>query len=142
MSFTGDIYDHLSGESTLTDLVGARIYPTFNTSATETRPQIVYTTISQERHPHLTGTDPIVRSVVQFDADAATGRSAEAVADALRRVLDRSGPATWGTTAVRDVYIDQRRNDFEPPADADGYPTFRVSMDFVIWHVESAPIYA
>jgi hypothetical protein len=141
MSLRADLYAYLAAQSAVTDLVGTRIYPEWNASGNETLPYVVYTLISESRDPHLGSASGLVRSTVQIDVYAATTRSMDAVADAIRGELD-GFRGTWNeSTVVRECHLESRRNGHETDGQAGNVGVFRASLDYRIWHVETVPTF-
>ncbi len=115
-----------NGDSPLT----ARIYPLL-LPQDYTGPAMTYQRISGPRLHNLAGPAGRAMPRIQFDIYASTYSAAKNVADKLRAALD-GHTGTMGTVKVGATTLDN---------DIDGYQsdveTYRISMDFIISHIES-----
>jgi len=115
-----------NGDSPLT----CRIYPV-RLPQNWTAPAITYQRISGPRLQSLSGPSGRAHPRYQFDILDGTYASVRVAADKLRAALDGYTGA-MGSETVGACTID---NDFDGYlADTDVY---RVSMDFIIWHIET-----
>jgi len=137
MSIESGLVAYLKTDTDLMVLVGngdspitCRIYPV-RLPQNWTAPAITYQRISGSRLHHLNGPAGRAHPRIQFDIMGDTYASVRSVGDKLRIALD--GYA--GSMGSETVGVATIENDF------DGYlsdtDTFRISMDFTIWHVET-----
>ena len=118
------IHARLSGDATLSGLLGGGIYPFTPTQATG-RPYITYQLVSLSERPHAMGNDPaLVLDRYQVDIWADTYASVIAVDKEVLRLLSRWTGAANGVT-VQNVLHVSRRDEYE-----DDTELFRRSNDF------------
>jgi len=99
------IFQFLSGESSITDLVSARIYPTVFPMGS-ILPAIVTKVVSVDRTISHGGFSGVLKPRVQFTCMADDFDSADELKEALIAVLeDTDNWGTWGTTPVYSVVI-------------------------------------
>lgn len=94
-------------------------------------PVLVLTMVSPGRdwdHDGPTGED---ESRVQFDSYAATVDEANALALAVRAMME--APATVGETRFEEGFLDNEQ-DFDEGEQDGGAPLFRVSQDYIFLH--------
>lgn len=97
----------------------------------DTLPALVLTMVSPGRdwaHDGPTGED---ESRIQFDSYAATVDGADALAQAVRDMMEV--PATVGTTRFEEGFLDAEQ-DFDEGEQDGGSPLFRISQDFIFLH--------
>lgn len=120
----------LSGESTISALVGARVYVNKAPQAAAL-PYIVVTQMTTDEYNAIDGTTGL-RSV-SFDIDCKADRSVEAtsLADAVRVfVRDYTGAA--GSETIDAVMLDGETADFEPPTDGSDTGIHTKTLDISI----------
>lgn len=137
MSIESDIIAYLKTDSPLMALVGngdspitCRIYPLI-LPQNWTAPAITYQRISGPRLHDLSGPSGRAMPRIQFDIYGSSYSSVKAVADALRSAID-GHTGSMGSTDIGYVTIE---NDFDSYSDET--EIWRVTMDFIISHVES-----
>lgn len=81
------LYTWLTAQSTITALVGTRIYPLL-APATAVLPYVTYQRIAEQEEAHLGGLSGLSQAVYQFDVWGATAASAYAVYRALVSAMD------------------------------------------------------
>jgi hypothetical protein len=108
----------------------SRIYP-MQLPQNGALPAVTFTRVTASRTRSLGGPSGMARAVFQIDAWAATYVGAKALAETLRQGLDGHRGA-MGAETVGGVLLLADRDLFEEATD-----TFRVSMDFAIWHQET-----
>lgn len=123
----------LAGYAGLASLVAARIYPLVLPQK-PTYPTVTYQRITSARASAM-GSDPGVASVtIQVDAWGSTYANARAVAAQVRAALQRwrgTQAISGGSVEVLDSFIESDQDIYEEET-----ATYRVRMDFLIWHRE------
>jgi len=122
------LYSYLTSQSTITDIVGDRVYPT-KLPQTPELPCVVFTTLGSYPIARQDGKAVLDRTQFQIDCYANTSLDAKLLSKAIRDVLERYvGP--MGTHTVRDTQLLETGVD-----DFDDVPNdFRVTSGFEIWH--------
>ena len=108
-----------------------RIYPLM-LPQNHTLPAVTFTRIAATRTRSLDGPSGMARAVFQVDAWAATYGGAKTLAETLRQALDGHRGA-MGSETVGGVLLTAERDLFDHETG-----TYRVSMDFAIWHQEES----
>lgn len=103
-------YSKLSGEATITALVGLRIYPNV-IPQDATLPAIAYQTISRAGVMAHDGATGLAWQRIQTTIVADSSTGAEAVAEACRKVLD-GFRGTVGSVPVHAVFLDSAADNF------------------------------
>lgn len=120
------IYSRLSGDATVSGLVGTRIYP-YTPRTPPTRPYITYQLISMVPRPHAMGSDPaLVTDRYQVDIWADTYTSMITLDDAVMASLSRWRGTAAGVTVQASLHVN-RIDLYEPDTEL-----FRRSNDFEI----------
>lgn len=122
-----ELRTHLLTESTITSLVGARIYPVLLPQA-PTFPAMTYQRVSGSRVQSLTGPSGMAHPRFQIDCWAQTYDGAKELAAAVMTELD-GYRGTMGDTRVGGVIVYGDRDIYEPDVEI-----FRVTIDITIWH--------
>ena len=135
------LYATLAADAAVSALVGTRIYPLMipqqvYTESTK-QPCLVYTLDGRARQVRFAGTDTLVQGSLTVDCYARTYAAAQALADAVRALLeDYSGTMTGtgspiSTNVVKKIFIDNELElmDIEPGL-------YRVSQSYTIWYDE------
>ncbi len=138
MTLKGAIYEELTGDAGVSAIVGTKVFM----GAAEqdpARPYVVFSQISSVHENHLTAAAPLARTVIQVDCyetkPGLVDTLAAAVIAALRRFNGTMGTGA-ATATVRDVYIDDDRDTYDPPKVDEELGTFGRQIDFGIWHTE------
>jgi len=137
MSLKEAIYNLLTSDATVSSLVSTRVYPEIAPTSSSF-PRITYTKISNEHERHLTGESGVAHPTIQIDCWARTALEAETLGEAVRKCLTRYS-GTTSEVNIRDIFLEAERDDFEQPDDNSQIGVYRVSFDFVVWHVEDLP---
>ena len=141
-AFEDGFYVYLQTKSSITNLVGTRIYPLRmpqrSASSDTVYPCITYQRISSRPVKHMTAAAPLQEARLQVDCWAATYASADALADALRLALD-GYRGLWGSDVIRCCHLENTMALHEEPWGGDEQGVFRMSQDYLIWHVVSVP---
>ena len=143
MSISRAIYEHLTASSGVTNLVSTRIYPSMAPTSAAL-PRVIYDLDSSEHVHHMTGGSGLVRRSISLEIQAQSSPSADAIAEAIRAVLDKYR-GTMGSGAalnVRDCILTNENQTFLPPTNASQFGVYLRTMDFDVWHTETVPVYA
>ncbi len=125
------LFSFLSGEQTISDLVGSRIFPLKLPQAV-TYPAVTYQRIDTERIRSFGGPSGLAHSRIQLDLWDKTYSGVKALADAVRRVLD----GFKGLMGAEDIGGVSLLSDSDSPFES-GVEVFRLSQDYSIWHKEN-----
>ena len=132
MGIRGAMVSLLAGESSISDIVGPRIYAGDKAPQGAALPHIVLTVTGGQHNPTLDGfSDGLL--FIDFDIDCKAARSVEAedLADTVRRFIDDySGPA--GDETIGAVLIQDQVDDYEPPTDNSDVGIHDVTLDVQI----------
>lgn len=144
MSLESALYEHLTADTDVTDVVGTRV---FNTQASQgaTLPYLVFQIISTLPVHHATAASGIVGEMVQITAFTADRVQQRAARLAVRESLDGRGHFAMGATTaldVRSIKMQPSGGNVIPPTDGTGGGTFGFVMEFDIWHAQSVPTFA
>lgn len=120
----------LAGESTISDIVGARIY-TQHAPQAAALPYLLVTQLASNENNTLDGTSEL--RFITFDVDCYADRSVEAedLADAVRAlVADYTGAA--GDETILAVLFNDESESYEPPSDASERGKYVVTLDIEV----------
>jgi hypothetical protein len=139
MTIETALFSYLSTKPEITALVNTRIYATIAPSSV-TFPFITFKILSEASEHDMGGAVGLTRVLVQLDAWAYEVSERQAIAEALRNVLD-GFKDLMGTEQldVRNCFMENRTTFEEPDKHGKNLPVHRSSIDFSIWHVESLP---
>lgn len=143
MSIHDGLYTKVSGNATIQGAIGnpVRFYPgVAPTSAT--LPYVTYQRIGNPHLHHQTAAAGLCNAVFQFDIWATSSTSAATVAEAFRGQLQGMTTATWGSTAVKRVFLDDERDDYGNLLKGEQLGSgglYRITQTFSIWYAESVP---
>lgn len=139
MTIESALYSYLSTKSTITDEVGTRIYPHPAPNDAD-YPFITYSVTSENTQHDMTGASGLANVQVQLDAWAETVADRSDASEAIRNALDGfTGNMGTENLNIRTCFLVDRSTLQESDPEGRQQPIFRASMDFTIWHVESAP---
>ena len=142
MSIQDDLYTKIKSVSGITALIGSgdntRFYPLIAPNSAYL-PYVTFQRISSEHLHHQTASAGLAHALFQFDIYAATGPSADAIAQAFRAGFDGLTTATWTSTAVKRVLLENQLDLYEAPEDGSEKGVHRIMMSFDIWFAESVP---
>jgi hypothetical protein len=129
MTVEADIYSLITGDATLTALIGTRVYPnTIEQNAT--LPVMVYRRISAERITAMHQNTGTVRARYQFDVyDDQYTDGLRPVVERLRTVLDRSNGGV--SDSIEHIFVLNETEYYD-----DATELYRVSIDFEIIYGE------
>lgn len=146
MSWPADLRTYLLSKSSITNLVGTRVYPDYIPQKNSTYPAIVYQIISDTPEHTLAGAALHTGTRVQLDVYAATALVRAQVVEALRNVLQGFPPTSTLTFGTTDTLVSSVRyvNSFdiyEPPQDNSDTGLFRNSTDYWFRLKRTAPTF-
>ena len=126
----GGLVSLLTGESTISSIVGSRVYVS-KAPQTATLPYIVITQMSSEEYKSLDNTGQL--RALDFDIDCKADRSVEAetLGNAVR-VFIQDYAGTAGSETIEAVLLNDESTDFEPPTDASDVGIHTVLIDVTI----------
>jgi len=135
MAWPADLRTYLLSKSSITNLVGTRVFPDYIPQKNSTYPAIVYQIISDTPEHTLAGAAGYTGTRVQLDVYAATSLVRAQVVEALRNVLQGFPPTSTLTMGTTDSLVSSVRyaNSFdiyEPPQDSSDTGLFRNSTDY------------
>lgn len=144
------IFSLLSGDSDITGVVAAaKIMPDYQRPA-NVPPFITYRVSDTSHEHHLGGSTGLARATVVIScvsaiADAAGVSVAQDLAEKVRDTMDGKrgtlGPG-GGTFDVRDISLDSKEDEYDPPRDGSERGIHSVNMVFTVWYRESIPTLA
>lgn len=144
------IFSLLSGDSDITGVVAAaKIMPDYQRPA-NTPPFITYRVEDTYHEHHLGGASGLARATVVIACVSAiagaTGVSvAQDLAEKVRDTIDGKsgtlGPG-GGTYDVRDISLDSKDDEYDPPHDGAERGIHSVNLTFTVWYRESIPTLA
>ena len=122
----------LVGNTSVTSLVGTRIYPLL-APKTAALPFITWRRSGISREHTLAGPMGVPNVSVEMQSFAATYEDVRQVADRVRLVLDGYG-GTVNNVEVKHVSLEQESDDFVQLAGGDLPPAYQVTQTFnVLW---------
>lgn len=127
----------LVSDSSVTTLVGTRIYPSI-LPQNPTLPAIRYETGIQRPAHKLSGGAGFATSTVSIDIFAVSHIEAYNVQQAIRESL-QGWSGTANSTEMVSVNVVNIREDYLQPTDASDVGKYRVNMDVEIIHEQSIP---
>ncbi len=125
----------LVGSTSVTTLVGLRIYPVL-APASATLPFVTWRRTGIQREQTLGNPMGMPRVTVEFQAYGVTYDQTREVADALRRVLDGYGGQA-DNTVVDQVSLENESDDFVSLGGAEMPPAYQVTQSYDIRWQES-----
>jgi len=132
-----DLRTYLQTKSTVTDLIGTRMFPRMLPQG-ESLPAIIFSVIGSTTENKITGASGGVRVVIQLDCYAETHIQANDLAEQVRLVLHGYTGAA-GDSTIGHALLDNKREMFDAPTDASDVPSYRVMMEWEILHNETIP---
>jgi hypothetical protein len=135
MSIRGGLISLLTGESTISAIVGSRVYMG-NAPQSAKLPYIVLTQNGSQENIALDGTGAL--RFVDFDIDckSETSAQAETLGKTVRQYLD-DYTGTAGTETIAAVLMNSENTDVEPPSDKSDIPIHTNLLDVTIQYQES-----
>ena len=139
MTIESALFSYLSTKAAVTGQVGTRIYPQIAPESAA-HPFLTYTIISTDHTHDTSGATGLANVNMQIDVWADTQLERTTISEVIRDVLDGfTGDMGTENLNIRSCFLDSRSNFQEADTEGKSKPTFRASMDFSIWHVESVP---
>ena len=138
MSITQDVRTYLLTQSTVTALVGTRIYYD-HLPQRATLPALVVNLITSVSQREVDAASGTARARVQVDCYAATYAASASLGELVRKVTEQY-TGTMGSTTVDRAHVETVTELDDGPTDgSDAYRYIR-SLDVVLWHNEALPI--
>jgi hypothetical protein len=142
------IYTKLSQSHGVTSLLGTNsltgdkdLYLESLAPESANYPRVTMQITGRERVRHMTGSTGLVDGRVGFVVSAQSVLDADAVADAIRIVLDSYQASTIGagddTVTVSTIYVDSDFDNTLMPTTGSGTPIYQRIMEYVVWYRES-----
>lgn len=138
MSLQQDVRTYLLTKAGVTNLVGTTGIYCQKVDQGVDPPYIVIYRIGAEHGHTLTKASGWALARLQIDCFATSFPSAEAIAEAVRQVLQGLS-GTFGTTVVSSVVLDTDGDDFSVSNTGDDVGTYRVHADYRMLYAESIP---
>ena len=127
------LYAYLSGQSSITNIVGTNIYANWATYDTP-EPYIIISRIDgADFAPQLSQASDRIQSTVQLDIWGIASVQAETLAELLRGLLD----GYTGAMGSEHIYAMRQTSIFDGPLapnDGANVATARSTMTFEVWH--------
>lgn len=122
----------LVANSTVTGLIGTRVYPVI-APATADLPFVTWRRTGVRRQQTLAAPMGMPVTTLEYSIFGATYEQAREVADAMRLVLDGYG-GTANNTEVKQTSLEQESDDFVTLAGAELPPAFQITQQYdVFW---------
>ena len=129
-------------ETPTQSIVGDRVYAQGALPNLPVFPYIVFNKRSNEHERDLSGNAQAQAPQFEIGCFGRTAKDADALQDAVRRVLDNRRYETWpapaGGVEILSCLVDDNDEAYEAPPDGSGQSAFLAVVDVSIWHVESA----
>lgn len=144
MNIEKSLYDYLASIVSVTNLLQknstnpVRIFPDVAPTSAE-RPYVTFQIISDTPQHHKGGAAGLTSLLLQTDVWASSSPSRRAVTDALTNALDGLRQTRVGEITVRSMTLENRAASFEEPTNDSQQGTYRMRMDWRIWHDEDVP---
>ncbi len=136
------LYRHLSQDAGVAALVSTRIYPLVipqqvYTEATK-QPCLVYTLDTNARHVRFSGSDTLVRGILQVDCYSRSYSVAQDLAAEVRdALLDYSGAMQANTSPLTSVPVQTIHLESETNLMDEEPGLYRVLQRYVVWYDEA-----
>ncbi len=124
MSAAAVIYARLSATTAVTALVSTRIYPDVLPDS-PVYPAITYHQISGSSERGAIVDPVMLMSMMQITCWAKSRNQARAIADQVRKAMDRLRLVTLGNTVLNDCFFENDVDLYDPPT-----KTYYVALDF------------
>jgi len=131
MSIETELRTKLLADSTISGLIGTRVYPIV-APQNPIYPFIVYQRISGERYYHLTAAAGRAHPRIRFDVYSNTYLGMKAVADAVRQDLSKFIGTL--TTIKASIHLETEMEFYEVE---DGLHIYRMMQDYFVNHTEA-----
>ena len=138
-SIKQSVRTRLLQSATIAGLCGANVF-TGRSDQGQALPRINITRISGGQEHDLDGAAANANPRIQIDCRAATDVAADALADAVRNMLD-GYTGTMGTHSIDVAVLDNRLDLDEPAIDGSDNNTYCVIQDYLIRYTEPIPTF-
>lgn len=125
----------LSGEATISAVVGTRVFVT-KAPQGELRPHIIVTQLNSEEYKSLDGTGSLRKVTFDIDCKAERSVTAASLAKIVRRFIDDYS-GTAGSETIGAVLVNGESDTWESPVDGSDVGVYGVTIDLDIQYVES-----
>lgn len=143
MSIRDDLRTYVLSKSSVTDLIGQRMYPQESPQAepgATPYPRVVYRENGGQRTGSLEGANPQVRTAFSLDCQSKNGDEAVNIANALSNILDYFQGTMNGTT-VQGVFVTRGPDSIDPPIDGNEKGVRTSTIDIDLWYESAVPTY-
>lgn len=140
MSIRADLRSYLLSKSSITTLVGSRIYPQ-EAPQGAVYPRIIYQETGGERDRTLDGANRLTKTSFDLTAQSQDGDNAKAISDALANVLDVY-QGQMARTTVQGVFVTANSDNLIPPDGADEKSVKESSISIDLWYESAVPTYS
>ena len=130
---------YLVGKSSVTDLVGTRIYPAVLPQSA-TLPACVYSVISSVPNDCIAGSSGSVTASVQVDVYSDSHITSNNIAEQIRLVT-QGYFGSMGDEFVGGVRLENKYEMYERPVDGSDLGRHRCLLNFEITHTNTIPTY-
>ena len=127
------IYARLMADTSITTLIGDRLYPAQGPQST-TLPVVVYGQAYQKRVQSLTGYINLNQYTMRLDLWASTYKVAKTVYHALRTNLLGFQGELSGDVTVNGIFEEGGDDGAEPPAHDEETGLYTAGIDLAIWY--------
>jgi hypothetical protein len=133
------LHAFLSSFPTITDAVENRIYPQKAPQQGRDFPQLTYSRVNTERDQTLDGRDNLSSARMEISAWALRQAEAADLAEDIRQIMD-GFKGTWEAEeqdfTIDGVFLDDQRDNYHPPHNADDVGVYSVTLEFSVWFRE------
>lgn len=137
------IIQRTKADSTITSLIGARLFPDY-VPETAARPAVAVTVTGNDRGHNLAGADGVATASVQFEVRATTRATATAIKAALENVWDGyTGIITSGAESVNVLRSkqDDEADRYERQQDAGDVADRVIRCDYLVKYRFTIPTF-
>ena len=141
MTLLEALHVYLAGKTTVTDIVGARIYR-LNRPQDSALPALTYRKVSGQDQLYQSGTSTLAWCRIELSCWASTPSGAEALRDAIRDVCQRySGTVTddGESVVVLLIRMEDDAEFYDSPDNAGETGVYETTVDLHVWWRPPAP---
>ena len=132
-----ELFKVFSSDSTITNIVGNRVFPHHLPQSNLTLPVLTYQLISNTHDYTLENAYGVARARVQVDCWGDTLATVESLAEAVRQTI-QGAHGMMGSTYVHFIQLDDEQDMHELIEDSDKW-LYRRTQDYLIKYCESVP---
>ncbi len=130
------LFTKLSGTTTITNIVGKRIYPQLAPDKAS-KPYLVYNRISGPREQIMGGKSGVAYPRIQITCWASTYTAVKTLAEAVRMALEAVVNTAWGTVTILACIFEGDTDVEEFSETTEAARAYGVALDFTVWHLEA-----